>query len=271
MEVKPLKWQRQEIIIDSSLYAEFDLTEVSKENFAEFVLRKGTVNAYCPECKQQSVFNIEGAGYSFEEKTKQIPKYGIISIEAECPRSVENYSGKCGQKLYACFYRDGDKMTKIGQYPSKGDLDFGNLDPVFAAELESNLRRELGRAVGLRAHGIGIGAFVYLRRIFEWLLEEAHTNAKTDGQWDESAYVKARVPDRIKLLKEHLPNRLIETAKLYEILSKGIHELSEEECLAHFEIVQKAILMILKGRHENREYAKLVKDLNQQASTIKNK
>ena len=33
---------------------------------------------------------------------------------------------------------------------------------------------EFGRAVGLYTHGIGIGSYVYLRRIFENLIEEAH-------------------------------------------------------------------------------------------------
>jgi hypothetical protein len=143
------------------------------------------------------------------------------------------------------------------------------LDPIFSEELEPELRRELGRAVGLRAHGVGIGSFVYLRRIFEKLLEEAHGEAKKEVGWDESTYFNARVSDRLKLLKAFLPTRLVETAKLYEILSKGIHDLSEEECLNHFELVQKSILMILKERHEKREYEKLVKNLNQQAANIK--
>jgi hypothetical protein len=111
MEAKPLKWQRQEIVADSSLYQEFDLTEIGKEDFAEFALRKGTLNAYCPKCQLPSVFSIEGP-INFEEKSKQVPTDGIITIKAECPRSVESDYGKCGQKLYVCFYRDRDKMTK---------------------------------------------------------------------------------------------------------------------------------------------------------------
>jgi hypothetical protein len=154
-------------------------------------------------------------------------------------------------------------MIKIGQYPSKASIDLGDLAPIFTKELEPEFRRELGRAIGLRGHGIGIGSFVYLRRIFEKLIEEAHVSAKSENEWDESAYVKARVPDRIKMLKAHLPNRLVESAKLYGILSKGVHELSEEECLSHFDIVQKAILMILSERHEEREYRQLVKKLDQ--------
>jgi hypothetical protein len=39
--------------------------------------------------------------------------------------------------------------------------------------------REFGKAVGLGAHGVGIGAVVYLRRIIESLIEEAHQTAKS--------------------------------------------------------------------------------------------
>lgn len=271
MEIKSLEWQRQEIIVDAPLYKEFDLTGVSNEDFAQFVLGSGSVDAYCIECEKMSVFSLGGVGYSIDEKAKQIPKYGIIPIKAVCARRAEKHSGKCPGELHVCFYRDGDKMTKIGQYPSKADLDFGSLDPIFSKELERELRSELGRAVGLRAHGIGIGSFVYLRRIFEKLIGEAHTSAKSDSQWDESAYEKARVPERIKMLRSHLPNRLVENAQMYGILSKGVHDLSEEECLHYFAIVQKGILMILKERHEEREHQNLVKDLKQQVDKVKQK
>jgi hypothetical protein len=262
--------QRQKILVDAALYECFDLTSTSDEDLSKFVLGPGAVQSFCVECKQMSIFRQSTPGYS-DEAAKKIPRFGVIKIEAQCSHQADNYNARCDGKLHICFYRDGDRITKIGQYPSKGDLDFASLDPVFNQELDKDLRRELGCAIGLRAHGVGIGSFVYLRRIFEKLIEEAHSLAASDKQWKESAYLKARIPERIKMLKAHLPNRLVENARLYEILSKGIHELSEEECLRHFDIVQKAILMILRERHDEREHQKLVKNLNQQADKLKQK
>lgn len=82
-------------------------------------------------------------------------------------------------------FKESTEVRKIGQYPSAADLAFGSLDAAFNRELEDGWRRELGTAVGLQSHGVGIGSFVYLRRIFEALLEEAHQQALSDSNWSE--------------------------------------------------------------------------------------
>jgi hypothetical protein len=262
---KPLPTDKQIVLVEDPIYTEYDLTDVSSEDFAKFVLKEGTVDAYCLECKKISVFCIEGAGYNYQEKSKEIPSFGIINIEAKCSRDGDGIFGKCSAKLFFCFNRDFKRLIKIGQYPSQADLDFGRLDPVFSKELDKDLRQELGKAIGLKAHGVGVGSFVYLRRIFEKLIENALSESKKNDQWNErkeASYQKSRIPERIQLLKQYLPNRLVQTSALYGILSKGIHELSEQECLSHFDLVQKAILMILKESHEEREYQQTVKDLH---------
>lgn len=270
MTAKKFNCQRQQILIEEPLYTEFDLSEVSDEDFGKFIFGGGGIDAFCVDCKQLSVFRFDPAGYDLKDKIKSLVKFGVITLEAQCKRHGENYNNQCGSKFHVCFYRDYDRLIKIGQYPSKAKLDFGSLDPVFNKELDPKLRDELGRAIGLRAYGIGVGSFVYLRRIFESLIEEGREEAKkNDSQWDDALFEKSRMPDKIKLLKQSLPSRLVESATLYGILSKGIHELREDECLEHFDLVQKAILMILKERHEEKAYKKLVNDLNLKASEIK--
>lgn len=91
------------------------------------------------------------------------------------------------------LYREHDLLMKVGQFPSKKACDFGVLDPVFNRELDRPLRDELGAAVGLRAHGVGIGAYVYLRRIIEVLVEEAHEEVMKQPGWHEEPYWK--IPD----------------------------------------------------------------------------
>ena len=160
-------------------------------------------------------------------------------------------------------------MTKIGQYPSRADLDFGSLDDVFDSELNSSLRSELGTAIGLRAHGVGVGSFVYLRRIFESLVEEAHKLAAEQEGWNEPTYLAKRMPEKIKALRDYLPSRLVRTANLYSILSKGIHELSEDECKKYFDLVFDAIKMILVEQQEDKIYDKLVRDIDSEAGKLK--
>ncbi len=164
--------------------------------------------------------------------------------------------------------KDASEIIKIGQNPSAAELEFGSLDEAFDKELSGSFRRELGTAIGLYAHGVGIGSFVYLRRIFEALVEEAHQVARQDENWDESKYHRLRVSEKLDLLRGYLPSRLVQTAHLYGILSLGIHELSEKDCLESFELVKGAIELILKERHEVKRYENLVKGVSQKSQEL---
>ena len=53
------------------------------------------------------------------------------------------------------------------------------------------------------------------------------------------------MPEKIGLLKHHLPSFLVEYAKLYSIVSLGVHELTEQECLSHYNAVFYGIEVIL--------------------------
>ena len=46
-------------------------------------------------------------------------------------------------------------------------------------------------------------------------------------------------------LSEFLPSFMVKNAKVYSILSRGVHELSEQDCLTHFAVVKGAIDLIL--------------------------
>lgn len=172
-------------------------------------------------------------------------------------------------------------ITKVGQFPSAADIAFGELARYESVLSDGSSRRELGTAVGLNAHGVGIGAFVYLRRIFERLVNAAHEKAKASSEWDEAAYEKEygveRMAERIRRLAAFLPVAVVDNAGLHGILSKGIHQLSENECKAHFPLLLDGIETILdeqlteKRRQERaektkREVAKLADVLRKSTS-----
>ncbi|WP_417476321.1 hypothetical protein [Maricaulis sp.] len=54
-------------------------------------------------------------------------------------------------------------------------------------------------------------------------------------------------------LKGVLPNFIVENRKIYSFLSKGIHELSEEDCAKMFPTLRASILMIAEQEREIRE------------------
>lgn len=247
----------QKVLIEDGLYTEYDLSSISDGDFEKMV-RTGSVDAYCPDCKCKSVFRIKGPEiYPFKEEAQKLPKFGLVTAHGVCVRQAPDKPlGKCEHDLYVLFYRSLHELTKIGQFPSKADMDFGILDEAHK-ELSADFRKELGTAIGLFSHGVGIGAFVYLRRIFEQLVEEARVSAVAARAIDEHDFSQARMVDKIKLLSGYLPSRLVNSANMYGVLSKGIHELSEEECKEKFGLVRQAIHLILSQRHEEKEYAKI--------------
>lgn len=139
----------------------------------------------------------------------------------------------------------GNMMKKIGQYPSVADLSFPELKE-YRKVMTKEDEKELKRAIGLFASGIGIGSFVYLRRIFERIIVVARQKAIEDGRINKENFDKLHVDEKIRILADYLPKLLVDNKVFYGIISKGIHELCEEECLDYFPVMQSFILMILR-------------------------
>ena len=122
-------------------------------------------------------------------------------------------------------------------------------------------RAELHRAIGLAAHGVGIGSFVYIRRIFERLIHKRFTDFKEAEGWKEEDFLDKRMVEKIELLKNHLPPSLVINKRIYSILSLGIHELTDEMCLKFFPVVLALARVILEEDKRKQEDLLLRKNL----------
>lgn len=146
------------------------------------------------------------------------------------------------------------KIIKVGQFPSIADLQSNDIEK-YRKVLSKERFKDFKRGIGLVSHGIGVGSFVYLRRIFEDLIAEAHQEAIKNSDWmkeNEEAYNTngIRVIEKILLLKDFLPEYLVQNRNIYGILSKGIHSLSEDECLEYYPVIKIGIELILDERLE---------------------
>lgn len=177
----------------------------------------------------------EPGSYSYPNESREDHVYAITFV---CSRDKEH------ERLFFVVKVKDNQIGKIGQYPSLADLHLPDVQK-YRKVLTDEKHREFVRGIGLAAHGIGIGAFVYLRRVFEHLVEEAHMRAAAAGMFDNAAYDDAKMDARIKMLAGYLPGFLVENRSLYVILSQGIHALSEDECLQHFDVVRVGIELIL--------------------------
>jgi hypothetical protein len=108
-------------------------------------------------------------------------------------------------------------------------------------------------AIGLSAHGVGIGSFVYFRRIFERLIASRFEEFKNSEGWDSEEFKRLRMSERVAFLKDHLPPFLVENQGIYSILSLGIHELDEMQCRQYFPIIKASIILILDEDKKKKE------------------
>ena len=230
------------------LYQRISITEKTQQDFHRLMVYNGDIDAYNPNLKENTTYKINPGrinGWNF------FSQYGKIeSTILTCVRTDE----------LICIYVHYDVQTgifqKVGQFPSIADFHISKIK-VYDKVLSKERLKEFTRAIGLAANGVGIGSFVYLRRIFESLIEEAHTKAKTSADWNDEAYLKERMAEKIEMLKNYLPEFLVENKTLYSILSVGIHNLNEQDCLAYFETVRVGIELILDEKLE--QYAKFKK------------
>lgn len=220
------------------------------------------LDSFCPSCGESSVFK-------YVAKTKLLPHQPIIGhrvgprvdriwqflvkvlgyVDLHCAREY-SHTFEVIFKLTGSS-EHGYDFTKIGQLPSKLDLVSKGIRKY--QKLAPNDAKELHSAAICTSSGFHVAAFVYLRRVFERRLEIAHDAAKSDTGWDESTYdPQMRMADRIKSLQNHLPEFLVTNRKIYSILSKGIHELTEEECRDAFSTMEVGITLILDEELEKK-------------------
>jgi hypothetical protein len=172
---------------------------------------------------------------------------------------------KCKRKdndvLWFYIYKDeiSGNIMKVGQFPSLADLQFAELGKKYDKVLAKEELRNLKKAIGLVSHGAGAGSFVYLRRIFERLIFNTYTDNAASINLSEVDFKRQKMMEKVETLKEFLPSQLVEMKSVYSILSKGVHELTEDECLRYFSPIKLSIELILDQKIE--ESKKREKDL----------
>lgn len=220
------------------LYSSFSFDNDDLDKLRDILYYQGHLDCHCLECNQPSVFTPEPVPFSSHTIAYfNARKNHIIERNFFCSRDNSH-------NLNFYFRIHNRTVTKIGQNPSLADLaayDIRKYSKVLGRERYA----EFSRAVGLIAHGVGIGSFVYLRRIIEQLIEESHQIEKQSDSWNEEQYRQSRMDGKIEMLKNSLPEFLVNNKSIYSILSKGIHELEEQECVNSFNILKVGIELIL--------------------------
>jgi hypothetical protein len=212
--------------------------EIGEDDYAKLQmligLGAGQIDCFCIGCGKDSIFSDRRTSRWTPEDAMEDR---VFSTVLACRRDSKHQ--------YAFFFEmEGRKLRKIGQSPSHADLANAELNR-FRPILGNPRSAELRRAVGLAANGVGVGAYVYLRRIFESLLEE-HRLIHEAAHGPIPDWASRRIQERVTAIAATLPPALVTNKAIYAIMSKGIHELEEQECLAYFDVLKQAIILILE-------------------------
>jgi len=284
------KYNVSSIFLLDSLYSEYELEKFDIDEIINLfyhisdnihIDRIKILDSFCPACNLKTTFISdetvdENLDYlarvkdmrgpwidKHNELIKRAEEIGIFQRSFHCPRAPKDST----HKLVFTFKVYKKKLIKIGQYPPVADLSKNEIDKY--RKLGNEIYQELNRAIGLMSHGIGVGSFVYLRRIIEkHILKPVLENLVSSGELTTSELKESDFKKKIELSKNQLPDFFVKNKKVYSILSKGIHELSENECKAYFPILRNAIEIILDDQIEKIEKDKKAKIIEKELNKI---
>lgn len=238
----------QEFIFDVPLYTKIDISNDSQvlRDLCSFELR---IDGYNPYRGVDSTFLLTSGlnpEFLYEEDVR--------ALHFECLRYKDDLM------VYIHYDTNKGYIEKVGQYPSVADIAIAQIKQ-YSKVLGKQYLRDFTKAIGLAANGVGTGSYVYLRRIFEHLVDEISKSAIENGKIDANVFNSCKMDKKLKMLEKHLPDVMKDNKPLYGVLSKGIHELSEEDCLKYFSVVRQIIELIL----DEMEYARLKAEKKKQA------
>lgn len=164
------------------------------------------------------------------------------------------------EKLKYCLV-----LEKVGQEPSMADLQMFDIEK-YRKVLSDDSFRDFSMALGLYASGVGCGSLLYLRRIYETLIKKAQDNCSKLPEWNAEEYSKKRFNEKLKYLEslgaKIIPDELSDVkVKIYGWLSKGVHELSEQDSKELFPALKYSIELILDEQIAQKEKEDKLKEL----------
>jgi hypothetical protein len=222
----------------------------------------GAVDGFCDCCDQLRPFHdprSRGGGAGMQVSTL---KSGTSYFEFTC---VSCRKVRREYLVEQVIEAETIRIQKYGELPRK-PLPRNRLLQRFLKEDLENYEK----GVVCLSQGYGIGAFAYFRRIIEGNIqhllelvkEDAQSLASSASVLEALAELKKESPmsDKIKIanraLPDHLkPGGLNPLGKLYQLLSAGVHNLSDEECLHKAQEMSECLVFLvseLASRKENR-------------------
>lgn len=248
------------------------------------------IDCYCSKCKGNKTFIISKSSFyqsascfiraindSFSRNTSLVVRndphslfaneQGKFDLELKCP--------VCNEVIYFYYVYEKGYIIKINTYPNLMNglkQKFRKYELLNKGGYSYNEELITGCYLFYNSNS-GIGSFCYLRRCLENFVKDYTNDLFHEGIISEKFDASLKFEDKINIIKTELDKDVYDMLKpLYSILSMGIHELKEQECLDFFEQLKEILEILLDERIEkinkNNRIQKLKKNLNDKKSKL---
>jgi hypothetical protein len=214
------------------------------------------VHMYCPTCKADHTFTMSN---SFEDQVEENCSpagltFAAVYTCASCQISQRHF--------LLHFAEDLGGATKVGQFPSWGP----KIGPAMKGVLGTH-EDEFKKGLDCESVGYGIGAAAYYRRIVDDIVDELLVRIESLLELEQQKkYAEALrsvsdskvAKDKIELVKDLLPSNLRPASvnplsTLHEELSKGLHSMTDEECLESAESIRHVLVFLVEQVTQHKE------------------
>lgn len=234
----------------------------------------------------ENLFNIDVDAYSSKnhtDTTYAVEYSWITKTNRAYSGNTENCAG-FGFVTLECKRKDNDTLRffiyndeinkfvmKVGQMPSIADLQFSDIERKYKKVLSEQYLNEFKKAIVSASHGYGVAAFIYLRRIFENLILETFQLNVNNFKILEKNFLLKKMEEKINIINKFLPSQLVAMKSIYGILSLGVHQLNENDCLTYFQPLKLSIELILDQKIKVDAEKKKDEDVKKQIQHITQK
>ncbi|MCW8037939.1 hypothetical protein [Acinetobacter entericus] len=256
-------------IVNRELYAEKEYFFESKDILN--IIYISQVQDFCKICDNQKPFINKNSKTENNRHYQGWPTVTIIEYEQSKFKFIQFQCVTCEEETrnYMLLQSINDNkisFLKFGEFP-RNDLKQNKQLSKFYKK-DQDLYRKASTCL---AHGFGVGAFAYMRRIVENNILNLLELIADGYDADESVITalnelkkESPMSDKIEIANNALPSSLkpsgINPLKtIYKVLSEGVHKLSDEECLNKAKQIDQCMLFITSELANHKKNVEMLK------------
>lgn len=249
-----LKEKIIDLLQNKGIYSSCDISfDDYKSSFYHQVKELRSMDLFCPHCNEEKTFVYDSyecidlfGAYMVNNSNNTYSSYRYsMAVSFKCPT--------CDEIIAFFLYFNKDRLIKIGQYPSLMDINRNEINKYKKLKLiDEEYVDELKKAEVCASESYYVAAFLYMRRVFENLVSNIFKQNQEDIKISNEDFNKKHLSEKIELLKPYLAIDEAVYNPLYQLLSEGVHGLSEDECSSYYEELKYILLDILEEQESQK-------------------